>query len=1268
MALLRGSLPLVSFLVFFISCAEGMFQPVCYRVFPLQLTANAMPCRYICAYYIGHTPHYHVRGEDDGTFCREGGREGVCWSGTCLTRYGQGDDWSQHVDAASKVPLRIRKRDVVSTVKGVTNTKTLESDNGSSLTTKTVKTVSTTKTTADAGDSDSAGVKGFKGSFTRSFSADQTSQGTKTSLPQVPSLDVDTFSMKGSPSTIQTTQRFYSNGVATPTVKNRGVTVTVRHGPNGQKITTKTVRRLIITHGPRKTVRRIVFRQGPFVSGSNLMLGGRNAVTTKTITVRHGPLRGSIGLMAGGNADMSRKTSQITLHTTTGVQRNPIASIVHKTVQQQRVLGGHNAGGASTATKTVSTVAVTKTVQPSLAVVKVTKPNVTPSTAASMATSNTATVRGLEVEVPGYTAGLRHQWKWVLARRVGVYPPYVQVLDPEVLYYKLGLQNPNLPSLPGPVQDILNRVPVHPVGSDIYGFLLSSRILERIRGFTERLNGLTNLRSMLSSSNTSNQDNSNILNSLLAGTESSPSGSALLQKLIIASLSRLGSTPLISPYAGYLSGSNGGLFGRRYGNPWAPFPGGPFPAGQWPFHNNARSPLGRFGRTASLYSSDISGSSTGEQPMFPEDENLAPSVEVPAPESPESLLGGSSDTKSLLESIVTRGRHVQPLVESPISESEKLARALGEEKLRYLLKTRNGRSSLIRSMNEALHSRNYINVLSTLRKLGVRPKSRVYNTIVREILSSRKHRNLRSNQAQDVISMLLERTRKNDDDTTRYLPTLSSSGPRSLEPLESRTNGHHVSRDELIELLENTQRRESTNEYGPLARILLAERPRHHPTPSGDKFDSSRKEELIEALIDLSKREPSSYRTSDLRKRITKALLRSSEGPVSPHGTKARHLSKLVSVQSATHTEARPQGLTHSNVYSTAYQTSRGDVPAPMPILSAPVLPLGPTSPLTQPSQMLGISEASTVTRSQPFLQPYPQFVTQTYIPNGGSRVSEQSTLFNRQFVAPTEGVYNSPQAQSAATMMSGTGAYSHYATVPTSTAYMSQYATQPYYLGTSLYGGHPHYVVEGHEAPGTRWQLRVWRHHPGVSYVAPGFSGFQSSHLGSVVARARETVTNGLQYGSHPGQFGFTTYGSSIPGGSISAASSQYVVKTPDGSLVLNRQPLSYGSLAQGAPTSRVVVSQTKTTKTVTGTTVPTVSGGLSSASIQSTVEGGSSAGTTKSESLSEMSQTKESDLFSSASSNGDSQNKESLFSSSGDSSSSVKSNSDLSQSKLLR
>lgn len=350
---------------------------------------------------------------------------------------------------------------------------------------------------------------------------------------------------------------------------------------------------------------------------------------------------------------------------------------------------------------------------------------------------------------------------------------------------------------------------------------------------------------------------------------------------------------------------------------------------------------------------------------------------------------------------------------------------------------------------------------------------------------------------------------------------------------------------------------------------------------------------------------------------------------------------------------------------------SAGAAPAPMPVFPAQASTLEVTRQLTQqpqPTTMLGFNGISTATSGQPFAQPYPQFVPQTYFPNGGSRVSDQSTLLNQQYVVPTGNVYGSTQGQSAATMTSGTGVYSGYATVPTSTAYMSQYATHPYYLGTSLYGGHPHYVVEGHEAPGTRWQLRVWRHHPGVSYVAPGFGGFQSSHLGSVVARARETVTNGLQLGSQPGHFGFTTFGSGLPGGTISAASSQYVVKAPDGSIVLSRQPL-YGSVTPGAPSSSVVVSQTKTTKTISGTTVPTVSSGLSGSSFQSSVEGAGSAGTTKSESLSEITQTKQSSsLLNSLDSNSDSQNKESLFGSDGASSSSTQSDSGLSQSKLRR
>lgn len=1172
--------------------------------------------------------------------------------------------------------LNRKKRDVG--VKGG-SVKTVET-NGDSGTTKSMHVVTTRKIAMNSGTTKSAGSSGLKGNYRTSFSQTESSKDTNLSQTNLPNPDIDPFAIKGVSSGSETANTLFSRSPELSqlpqTLQNGGEKITFHRGPNGEKVTTRTrtVRKYVITRMPTKTVRKIVIRRRPLGAAANLMHGGSNRFTTKTVKISfsRGPTLKTGGLMAGGQSAVTTKTTAV--QTTATGRRNPIASIVH-TIQQQRVSGGNNVGAESTKTKTISAVAVTKSVQPSLSVVKVTKQTVTPPTETSLGSSNTATLKGLEVEVPGYTAGLRHQWKWVLARRVGVYPPYVQVLDPEVLFYKLGLQRPNLPSLPEPVHNILNRIPVHPVGSDINGFLLSSRILERIRGFTERLNGITKLRNMLSTSDTPNQDNSNILKSILTGTESSPSSPGFLQKLLLASLSGSGKNPLNSPYPSYLASSDGGLFGRpnpgQYGSPWAPLLNGQFSGSQWPFYNALHSQIRRFGQNRPLDSSDNTRSSSGEPFLFPEDEKFVPSVETPAYESPEALSGSSSYVKSLLESI-TGSRHGQPLEESPLRASDKLARVLGESKLRYLLKGRNGRSSIIRLINKALHRGDYHNVLTLVRHLGIRPHTRVYNNIVQEILFSGKHRNAGSDYPQDLVSALRELSRTGNDDSLGYLSTLRSSLPRLVEPYKSGPVGTHESSNELITLLKNMRRRDLATEESPITEILLNENHRRHPTQSRNTFDTSRRQEAIETLLEYARREPSPQKRSELTKQITKALLRSAEHPVSNHGTKAGQLAKLVSIHSDTHTDARPQGLTESRVFSTAYQMSKAVAPAPTPIFSAPASILEGTRPITQQSQpmaMLGINGFSAATSGQPLLQPYAQFVPQTYFPNGGSTAPDQSTLMNRQFIASTNNIYGSPQRQSATTMLTGTGGYSGYATVPTSTAYMSQYATQPYYLGTSLYGGHPHYVVEGHEAPGTRWQLRVWRHHPGVSYVAPGFSGFQSSNLGSVVTRARETVSRGLQLGGQPSHFGFAAYGSGLVGGNLIGGSSQYVVKAPDGSLVLSRQPLQYRPLTQGSPSSGVVVSETKTTtKTTSGTTLPSVSSPLSGHSLQSDIEGGSSAGTTKSASFSEMTQTNDSSLLNSLASSSDSQSKESLFSSGGAGSSSVQADSELSQSKLRR
>lgn len=1216
----------------------------------------------------------------------------------CLTRYGEDDEWSQQAQATSKIPLRIRKRDVSSATKGASVSKTVESNGDSRITTKTVNALKTIKTTLGSEGTKSGGGTGLQGSYMTGFSSDQARTGEKNSISNVPSIDVDPFALKNGHSGSQTTRTFFSRSAASPhmsqTVKNGGVKIKINRGPNGEIVTTRTTRKYVVTKLPTKTVRRIIIRHGPTGAASNLMLGSSNNFATKTVkvSVSRGSTGGTGGIMAGGNTAVSTKTSRITtLHSPSRAVLNPIASIVRSGIKQERILGGHNVGVPSTATKTVSTVSVTKSVRPSGSVVQVTKQAVTPITAAPSASSNTATLRGIEVEVPGYTAGLRNNWKWVLARRVGVYPPYVQALDPDVLFYKLGIPKPNLPSLPTPVQNILNRVPVHPVGSDLYGYLLSSRILEKIRGFTEGVNGLTKLRSILSSTNTSNQDSANFLKSLFTGSESSPAGSTFLKKLLFASLSGSENNPLSSPYGGYLSSSYGGLFGRPYsgpyGTPWTSFLGGLQPEFATFLPKHSFYPGSLFD---SYDSSGRSRSSTGVQYTFSEDGNIVPSAETPTPESNESAPGGSSYIQSLLATLtsgsVTNKRRYGHSYDEPLkTPSEKLARLLGEEKLRHLLKIPSERGSLRRRILNTLYRRDHINTPTLLRLLGVRPHTHLYNKIVREIEFRRKHEDVfspskfkipydaGSDRTQDLISSLPELSRKSNDDTLQYHSMLSGIEPRLLESFESSIRGSHGSSNKLITLLQRLQRRDVATEYSPLIEVLLAAKKRPQLAMSRGAPDSSSTQELTDDLLDYSRRDQSSDRTSQISKQLTKALLNSRRGPIKVHGTDGGQLSKLVSVHGTSHIEARPQGLRESREIYTKFHTSRAAAPAPISISPATAPGLEVTRQITQqsePAALLGFNRFSTASSAQLPLQPYPQVVPQPFYSTGGSSVSDQAALLNRQFVASTDSVYGSPQGQPATTMMTGAGGYSSYATMPTSAGYISQYSPQTYYLGTtSLYGAHPHYVVEGHEAPGTRWQLRVWRQHPGVSYATPSYNGFQSSHLGSVVTRARETVTRGLHLGSQPGRFGFTTYGSTLSGGSMAGGASQYVVRAPDGSIVLSREPLPVGSPTQGAAASSVVVSQTtKQTTTTSGTPLPSLSDGLSGNSFQSTVETASSGGATKPAPLSELTQSKESSLLKSLASGSGSENSEASLSTEGASSSSLQADSDISQSKLRR
>ncbi|KAL3243749.1 hypothetical protein MRX96_019699 [Rhipicephalus microplus] len=115
---------------------------------------------------------------------------------------------------------------------------------------------------------------------------------------------------------------------------------------------------------------------------------------------------------------------------------------------------------------------------------------------------------------------------------------------------------------------------------------------------------------------------------------------------------------------------------------------------------------------------------------------------------------------------------------------------------------------------------------------------------------------------------------------------------------------------------------------------------------------------------------------------------------------------------------------------------------------------------------------------------PHPLF------PTGTSVSSTPVAFVNGQFVSSTNGILGSTLGQTGLPIT--TAAYT--AGVPITTGYVSGTTTShPYILGSSQIGAHPHYIVEGHEAPGTRWQLKVWRNHPGVSTIIPGVSGYAS-------------------------------------------------------------------------------------------------------------------------------------------------------------------------------
>ncbi|XP_049519478.1 uncharacterized protein LOC119444670 [Dermacentor silvarum] len=279
---------------------------------------------------------------------------------------------------------------------------------------------------------------------------------------------------------------------------------------------------------------------------------------------------------------------------------------------------------------------------------------------------------GVEVEVPGYTAGLGRKWKWVLGRKTGIFPPYIQAVDPDILYHKLGYPNPQLPVLPESLQKILNTLPLRPVGSAMYGYPGSTRMTDIIR----RLTRIAVLRNLLSSNKFSQGSNtSKILTSLLTSETSSPLGGSPLERLLLQSdsssstqpgqlsslFSLLGSDPYGFPFsspnaatfAAPYGSFYGGPYGMTYGSPWPVYPSGPIPGSSWPYYpGSPLVPFASYGTGSGIYPASSFApygiSSSPSYPGFPG-------------------YGGSSSSRSILSTLigVNSGKTGVRYVQSP---------------------------------------------------------------------------------------------------------------------------------------------------------------------------------------------------------------------------------------------------------------------------------------------------------------------------------------------------------------------------------------------------------------------------------------------------------------------------------------------------------------------------------------------------------------------------------------------------------------------------
>uniref|UniRef100_A0A224Y1R0 Basic tail secreted protein n=1 Tax=Rhipicephalus zambeziensis TaxID=60191 RepID=A0A224Y1R0_9ACAR len=847
---------------------------------------------------------------------------------------------------------------------------------------------------------------------------------------------------------------------------------------------------------------------------------------------------------------------------------------------------------------------------------------------------------GVEVEVPGFTTGLDRRWKWVLGRRTGMFPPYIQALDPEVLYYKLGYQAPSLPVLPEPVQRLLNNIPVQPAGSGIYGRRGSTTLIDIIR----KIARITALKNLLSSSKLAHKTNqTKLLTSLIASETSSSLGASPIERLLLQSdsqsspvqpgiwsnlVSFFGSDPygfsFRSPYAARFgspySSFYGSTYGSNYGSPWSTFPGAPFPGNTWPYYGSSPlTPYTPYGPGAGPYSSfstygipsgssypgfpgyggssltksilstisGINSGSTGMRYGTVPDGTLSPLIDPFSTVTKRGYydLSVPGSSKSVTERLMDVLAHPRQYTMSPNGELSynNDATPYGTGPVSSLLGgTSNPLYNLFRNTAASKTSLDRLTrsgatypyiLLNLLRR---NPQSPVVNAIVKQmilqqrpgsifstLLNSVDPNDSETDGASKIISLLRTAISNPNDIAGQHLARLAGISPETL----GLSSNSKTSLDPATLLRGLRQPTEGTP-YDSLNKLLLG---------AGEPFSrtSSRRNVVTADYISS----PETYNTyTNGQPELADSFL-TADGPrETTVGTK-EIITKTVAPSNVYTSAFMRQPISKTQVVSRTY-SSRVQ-PTLTPSLTPTTSGLHVTEHTVQPSSPLtllglrnvpGLSSGTLPLYGTSSL--HPQFTT-------GTQVTTSPGVFvNGQFVSSTNGILGSTLGQTGLPIT--TAAYT--AGIPLTTGYVSGTTTShPYILGGSQIGVHPHYIVEGHEAPGTRWQLKVWRNHPGVSTIIPGVSGYTSYVSG--------TPTMGL-VGS-PSLSGIPVVG---------GTGSHYIVHGPAGSAGVNRIISSVG-------TNQATGAFVPGTQSVSGT----ISGGSISSGDSFTTSPGSSSSTTR-------------------------------------------------------